>query len=262
MNNTKKDINQATEILSVKNLSLAIDNIMILDDINFSAKAGEYISIIGQNGAGKSTLIKTIAGLYSNYSGNISILSEKVKFIKANEIGYVPQVKSLDRNFPAKLIELVASGITHTWNWKISKENKEKSIEILKKFNIEKLYNRNLNSLSGGELQRGYLARAIVGDPKLLLLDEPASGVDTSAESDLVLILEEYKNNNNIAIVAVTHDWNAAYHHSDKVLMLNVKQFCFDVPCIAFTDENLRKLYGHSNHEHKMQFGVEGLNND
>ncbi len=99
-----------------------------------------------------------------------------------------------------------------------------------------------------------------MGNPKLLLLDEPASGVDSNAESDLILILEEYKLNNKIAIVSVTHDWNAAYHHSDKVLMLNIKQYCFDSPKVAFTDENLRKLYGHLNHKHKMQFG--GQHND
>lgn len=108
---------------------------------------------------------------------------------------------------------------------------------------IEKLADRALNTLSGGELQRVYLARCLVRQPKILILDEPATGIDTKAESDMCVLIDNYKKQNNAAILTVTHDWNSAYHHSDFVLMLNRRQFCYEPPAKAFTDDILRELF-------------------
>lgn len=254
-------MNEKENILSVNNLSVRFDNIDILTNINFSAKLGEYISIVGPNGAGKSTLIKTIAGLNKRYSGEIKILGMNAQELTPENFAYVPQLKTLDRNFPALLIELVASGLNKKWSWRLNKEQKAKALQAIEKVGLSHIATRSLNALSGGELQRAYLARAIVSNPKILLLDEVSSGVDTKAEADLISLIEDYKNSHNALIVAITHDWNTAYHHSDKVLMINNEQFCFDVPSIAFTDENLRKLFGHIGHNHNMKFG-DHHNND
>lgn len=248
-------MNEIDNILSVSNLSVRFDEIEILTNINFSAKLGEYISIVGPNGAGKSTLIKTIAGLNKRYSGEIKILGMSTQQLPPDKFSYVPQLKTLDRNFPAILIELVASGLNKKWVWRLTKEQKEKSMQALEKVGLSHIAKRSLNALSGGELQRAYLARAIVSNPKILLLDEVSTGVDTKAEADLISLIEDYKTSHNALIIAITHDWNTAYHHSNKVLMINNKQFCFDVPSIAFSDENLRKLFGHIGHKHNMKFG-------
>lgn len=248
-------MNNLNEILSLRNFSVNINNISILENLNFSVKAGEYISIIGPNGAGKSTLIKTIAGIQRHYEGVIELFGQNPINASALEIGYVPQVKTLDRNFPAIVIELIVSGITKSWNWRISAENRERALKALERVGLTHLANRSLNTLSGGELQRAYFARAIVGNPRILLLDEAASGVDTKAEADLILLIEEFQEETNAAVIAVTHDWNAAFHHSDRVLMINTKQLCFDEPRKAFCDENLRLLFGHIGHSHDMKFG-------
>lgn len=250
-----KSDDNVNNVLAVTQLGLIRNGINILRDINFTASRGEYVSIVGPNGAGKSTLIKAVAGLIKNYSGSIAVYGSDPSEISSQLIGYVPQVKTLDRNFPAKLIELVASGVTKSWNWKLRNAYKNRAAEAIEKVGLGHLMYRNLSTLSGGELQRAYLARAIAGEPKLLLLDEPATGVDTKAESDLCLNIDEYKNNTNALILAVTHDWNAAYHHSDKVLMINAEQLCYDVPEKAFSDDNLRRLFGHIGHTHNMKFG-------
>lgn len=248
-------MSETDKILSISNLSVWFDDIDILTNINFFVLHGEYISIVGPNGAGKSTLIKTIAGLNKRFTGEIKIFGMNASDLPPEKFAYVPQLKTLDRNFPAILIELVASGINKKWSWRLSKEQKDKAMQAIEKVGLSHIATRSLNALSGGELQRAYLARAIVSRPQLLLLDEVSTGVDTKAEADLISLIEDYKSSNNATILAITHDWNTAYHHSDKVLMINNEQFCFDVPSVAFSEDNLRKLFGHIGHKHNMKFG-------
>ena len=105
-------------------------------------------------------------------------------------------------------------------------------------------------------MQRIYLARSIARHPKILLLDEPASGIDVNSENDLNLILDSIRDKTDTTIVMVTHDWESAYHHSDRVALLNRKLVCFDIPEKAFCDQALRTTFGHEGHKHKMIFGA------
>lgn len=244
------------DCIEVKNLGLTLQDNQILEDINFEVKLGEYVSIVGPNGAGKSSLIKIILGLISEYVGTVRICNNLQGIEPQKYIGYVPQIKTLDRNFPAVALELVANGLAGKWMWKLNQNEKDICMQALHQAGIAKLANRSLNTLSGGELQRVYLARALVRNPKVLIFDEPATGIDAKIESDMCLLIDKYKSENNAAILTVTHDWNSAFHHSDYVLMINRRQYCFLPPSEAFTDEILRELFGHIGHRHQMKFGV------
>ena len=244
------------ECIEVRNLGLKIQENQILENINFEVKLGEYVSIVGPNGAGKSSLLKVLLGLIKGYQGTVSICKNLTGSMPKNYVGYVPQIKTLDRNFPAIALELVANGLTGKWAWAINRKDKEVCMLALQQAGIEKLANRSLRTLSGGELQRVYLARALVRHPKVLIFDEPATGIDAKIESDMCLLIDRYKSEHNAAILTVTHDWNSAFHHSDYVLMINRRQYCFLPPSEAFTDDILRELFGHIGHRHQMKFGV------
>lgn len=242
--------------VEVKNLNLQFGQCMALKDINFDLDAGDYMSIVGPNGAGKSSLIKILLGLIDDYTGDVSILGDKPSKLSSKDIGYVPQIKTLDRTFPAMAIELVASGIYSKWSTKIKSSDKELLLNALQEVGIEHLAYRQLGRLSGGELQRVYLARSFVRRPRILFLDEPGTGIDVKAEKDMCHIIEKYKKHEEITVIVVTHDWNYAYYHSDKVLMINRSQHCFASPQEAFREEILRELFGHIGHSHTMKFGV------
>lgn len=240
----------------VDNLYVSFDGYQVLEDVSFQVSFGDFISIVGPNGGGKTTLIKSILGLVAPVAGSINILDYKPKEVHFGCVGYVPQAKLIDRSFPALAIELVATGIFGSWKFKLNKDVQTRCLEALEQVGIPHLAFRPIARLSGGELQRVYLARAFVRKPLILLLDEPAMGIDTISESDFSQLLEHYQKNNEFAILFVTHDWEYAYHHSTKVLLLNRKVIAFLEPIKAFTDEYLRRTFGHIGHTHSMEFIV------
>lgn len=242
--------------IEISNLSLALGTHTALEDINISINKNEFISVIGPNGGGKSSLIKLILGLYIPTKGNVRVDGKQPQYLDTYYFGYVPQLKTADRSFPALAIELVASGINANWVTRITSDLKEKSLAALRSVKSEHLAYKSLTSLSGGELQRIYLARSIARNPEILLLDEPATGIDSASENDLNYMLDKIRSESHTTVIMVTHDWESAYHHSDKVVILNKKIICFDVPDIAFNDDALRIAFGHEGHKHKMIFGA------
>jgi zinc transport system ATP-binding protein len=240
--------------IEINHLSHVFGKHIALDDINISVHRGTFVSVVGPNGGGKTTLLKCLLGLIEPQKGEIKIAGFQPKNVPSNLIGYIPQIKTLDRTFPAYSIELVATGILNHWPLRLSSDIVNKCCEALTSAGANHLKYRQLNELSGGELQRIYFARSIVRKPKILILDEPATGIDISAEADMNLIIDDYKDKNNAIVIMVTHDWESAYHHADKVLMINVKQICYDSPDIAFSEKNMRKVFGHVGHAHEMLF--------
>lgn len=239
----------------LENISLYYGVHAVLKDINLKVPNGTFVSIVGPNGGGKSTLIKILLGLIKAGSGKATVLDFSPDSIPSGKIGYVPQMKTLDRSFPALPIELVITGLSGTWTAGINPQLKEKALAGLEKVGASHLAYRPLSKLSGGEMQRVYLARSIVRNPELMLLDEPSTGIDSVAEKDISHLLEDYKKETNSTVIMVTHDWEAAYHHSDRVIMLNREIICYAPPAEAFTDENLRLTFGHIGHSHDMSFG-------
>ncbi len=245
-----------SKFIDISSLSLLYGSHTVLEDITLDIASGEFISIVGPNGGGKSSLIKLMLGLLYPTSGTILIDGQAPQQHNSLYFGYVPQLKTAARSFPATAVELVASGIEANWLARLSDKLLADSIDALRKVSAENLADIQLSKLSGGELQRIYLARSIARKPKVLLLDEPATGIDTASESDLNNILDKIRKETKTTVLMVTHDWETAYHHSDRVMILNKNVICFNTPEKAFTDEVLRIAFGHEGHKHKMIFGA------
>ncbi|MBI5325670.1 MAG: metal ABC transporter ATP-binding protein [Ignavibacteriae bacterium] len=240
--------------IEVKNLSVIFTRYSALENINLGIPFGTFVSIVGPNGAGKTTFLKVILGLIKPNHGVINVLGKSAGELSPFDLGYVPQIKTLDRTFPALPIELVSTGLNAKWPAAIGKDDNKIIMDSLERVGAGNLARRPLNKLSGGELQRIYLARALIRKPKILVLDEPATGIDWIGEKDIHKIIDEYKTDFNATIIMVTHDWESAYHHADFVLLLNKVAVCFDKPEKAFTEDYLSQTFGHVGHKHEMLF--------
>lgn len=236
--------------LKIQNLELYIQGNRVLTGVHFEADEIGFLSIIGPNGAGKSVLVKSILGLIKPSQGSVSILGAPAGEHDPKMIGYVPQFKTFDRSFPARAIDLVASGLKYGWPVRLSKEDKELAKKALVRVHAEHLIKRQISQLSGGELQKIYLARALIQPRRLIILDEPSTGIDAFGEADLYKLLEEVREQSKTSILMVTHDLSVAKHHSSQVLLLNHRQIAFGTPSKVLTEENVNRAFGHSEHDH------------
>lgn len=243
----------ANAALSARGLSLRLGQFSVLEQIDFSIPAGAFCAILGPNGGGKSSLLKLALGLHQPTTGSLRIFGQEAHARgRGSVIGYVPQAKTLDRGFPAQAIDLVVSGITQSWPWRISPAQRSSAMAALDQAGAGALAQRALSVLSGGELQRVYLARALVRRPQLILLDEPASGIDAAGEHDMYHVLESYQKASGATVLMVTHDWGAAWHHATMALVLNRRLLASGPPAAVLSDETLRLAFGHSGHSHSM----------
>lgn len=246
-----------TEVcIATDRLSVTLGSFHALESVTFSLSEGEFLAILGPNGAGKSTLIRALIGLVSPSAGSVSIFGGAPKS-QTQHIGYVPQIKALDRSFPALPIELVVSGLRRKWPWRIRASERKLAMEALQTAGMAEKHDRPAGKLSGGELQRVYLARALVRKPRLLLLDEPATGMDFTGEKDMYQVLDSYRKESGATIIMVTHDWDVASHHSTRVLLLNRQSEAFGPPQEVMRAEHLRRVFGHMGHAHPMIFQEE-----
>ncbi len=241
-------------VIQVTQLSVDRGRRRVLDDISFDVQAGAFVAIVGPNGAGKTTLLHTLLGLAEPSAGTVRVLGHPPGR-DAPRIGYVPQVKTLDRTFPAEVLDLVCSGLTHAWPFWRTRSATEQAEAALETVGAADLSTSMLSDLSGGELQRVYLARCLVHEPELLLLDEPATGVDATGAADLYELLDRYQADHGATIVMVTHDWNAAYHHATDVLLLDGRCISYGPPKEALGADPLREAFGHVGHAHAMLQG-------
>jgi zinc transport system ATP-binding protein len=186
-------------LVDIRNLNAGYDGNIVLRDVSLKIYAQDFLGIVGPNGGGKTTLVKSILGLLKPVSGSVVFPDKEVK----NRIGYMPQINLIDRKFPILVSEVIESGLMNTRN-KSKSEKKEKVRAIIREMDVENISEKAIGELSGGQLQRVLLARAIVNDPKLLILDEPGSYVDKRFESHFYRLLQEI--NRETAIVLVSHD--------------------------------------------------------
>ncbi|GAB6189353.1 metal ABC transporter ATP-binding protein [Marinitoga arctica] len=221
-------------LISVKNLNYVVENNEILKFINFDIYKNDFVGIIGPNGAGKSTLIKILIGEIENYTGEIKI---------NGKIGYVPQKDEFDRSFPIRAYEVVLMGVYNEVGLfrRYKHEHYEKVKKIMKSLDIEHLYDRNVGKLSGGEYQRLSLARALISNPDILILDEPEAGVDSKAQTKIYSILEEL-NKNGMTIILVSHDISMVVKKANTIMCLNKTLHCHK-SAIDMTSKDLKKIY-------------------
>lgn len=202
-------------ILEVENLKVSYSNHVALENINFKIENGEYVCLVGENGSGKSTLIKTIVELLKPEEGSINLN------ISLDDVAYLSQTNLKDLDFPAVSREIIMSGVQKHGKLPFySKKDKEKYEEIVKKLKIEEIQNRRIGDLSGGQKQRVLIARALIRNPKLLILDEPATGLDYNITRELYNILKELNTKNKMTIIMATHDIDEINEIKPRIIYL------------------------------------------
>ncbi|MEN2986042.1 MAG: metal ABC transporter ATP-binding protein [Thermodesulfovibrionaceae bacterium] len=222
--------------IDISNISYSINGISILENINLQIEEGSYIGIIGPNGAGKTTLLRLIMGIIRPNKGYILIYGKKPEdYLKIRPIGYLPQrISQTIFEFPITVEELIKS------EGKVSKDSLDWSMEV---FKISHLRKKILRELSGGERQKAFLARAIVSKPRVLILDEPTTGIDPYSRGDLLEILEELNREFSMTILVVTHDIATFAHEARCILCLNKKVICFAESQKIIKEDYMNLLY-------------------
>jgi len=231
-----------SSVISVRNLTVKYDNTPALTDVSLDINEGEFVGIIGPNGGGKSTLVKAILGLVPVVSGEIRLFGGSIRENRS-KIGYVPQFAEIDRKFPITVLEVVLTAVLkggfHPF-FRYKKEDKEHAMEQLERIGIAHLASRQISDLSGGEFQRVLIARALAGNPSLLLLDEPDASIDPTSREMIYGLLHEL--NKTITIVIVTHDHCAMTSAVSSLICLHQRLiYCgsADIP-----DSVFREMYG------------------
>ncbi len=212
--------------LDIKNLNVSLNGNLVLEDINLTVDS-HFMAIIGPNGGGKSTLLKTILGLIKPQSGEIKILGREQKDA-LNLIGYLPQKSYFDLSFPISVFDVVLMARYNGLFKRYQDEDNDAVYEALKAVDMHEYGNRQINELSGGEMQRVFIARALAREPKLLLLDEPTASVDPEMQNSFYQLLSLLKK--KMTIVLVTHDVGVASTYVDDIACLNRKLFYHGSP--------------------------------
>lgn len=224
--------------VEIQNLNLKYNDLNVLKDINITIKDKEFIAIVGPNGGGKTTLIKIILGLIKPSSGEVKVYG-KTSSYKKNIIGYVPQFTKFEKDFPIDVIDVVLMGRLK-YGRKVFQKYSKKDIyiaeNIMKYLGIYELKDRQIGQLSGGQMQKVLIARALCMEPKLLLLDEPTASIDIKSKDNIYSLLKYL--NKDITIVIVTHDTGAIFSYTDKVFYLNKTLYNHDIDIADGSDED------------------------
>ena len=234
-------------ILKVENLNVQFDGNKIISDLSFEVNKGDITAVIGPNGAGKTVLFRALLGLVP-YSG-------KINWPGNIRVGYVPQRFIIERHLPLSVREFL--------NYK---DGKKKIAEVLKWVGLHSRDEHHLTShllnlpvgvLSGGELQKVLIAFALLGNPQVLLFDEPTTGIDVGGEETIYNLLKKLRDEHDLTIIFISHDIHVVYHYANNVLCLNKEKLCFGPPHQALSADELKKLYGaevgiyeHAHHKH------------
>ena len=202
--------------LICQDLCVGYDGKAVLQDLSFAVFSGDYLCIVGENGSGKSTLMKTILGLQQPVRGRILTLDG----LRKNEIGYLPQQTQGQKDFPASVREIVLSGCQGRCGSRpfYNKEEKQLAADAMEKMQIAQLAKRCYRELSGGQQQRVLLARALCATRKMLLLDEPVSGLDPKATAEMYALIEKLNREDGITVIMISHDIAAAVKYASHIL--------------------------------------------
>jgi len=215
-------------VITLNNITFGYNSGTVLNNISFTVQQGEFVVMVGPNGAGKSTLLKIVAGLIEPASGSVLIDDQSVaKAARQGIIGYVPQHYAQNTvAFPATVAEIVALGLVNRQDKVTSKGAKHIVNHMLEMVGAEQLKDRRIGELSGGQQQRIMVARALAGNPQLLLLDEPTSGIDYTASARIYKLLSQLNSTLKITILMVSHDLENAISFAAKVACIN-RNLCF-----------------------------------
>lgn len=230
--------------LAIHDLTVAYHRKPVLWDVDLDIPEGKLVGVVGPNGAGKSTLIKACLDLIPRASGEIGIYGRPYKE-QRHLVAYVPQRESVDWDFPVSALDVVAMGSYRRLGWfrRVGKDEIEKAHECLKQVGIGALANRQISQLSGGQQQRVFLARALMQDAELYLMDEPFAAVDAATEEAIVSLLRSLSEKGKTCLV-VHHDLATVTTYFDWLVLLNMRVVASGPSETTFTRENLQKTYG------------------
>jgi zinc/manganese transport system ATP-binding protein len=215
-----------------------------LTDVSLKIWPGQFMAIVGPNGGGKTTLLRTILGMVPVTEGKLLLRGQRLKRASLERIGYVPQLETIDWNFPITVEEVIAMGffVRRRWSSRIGEKEKRRLGEIMERLNLEGLGKRHIRELSGGQQQAVFIGRALLSEPELILLDEPAAGLDISSRDDVIHFLHEI-NHQGVAVVITAHDLNWVAAHLPWAVCLNHKLIAEGRPNEVFTAEVLHDVY-------------------
>ena len=227
-------------ILECKDLSFAYDGETVLEKVDFSLNAGDYLCVVGENGSGKSTLIKGLLGLKAPDRGSIRF----GEGLQSTEIGYLPQQTQIQRDFPASVREVVLSGCLNSLGRRLryNAGDRERAAMNLERMGVEDLADKSYHELSGGQQQRVLLARALCATKKLLLLDEPVTGLDPIATGEMYNLIKLVNLCDGITVIMVSHDIRAAVRYATHILHLGHEQLFFG-SCAEYRESSLARRF-------------------
>lgn len=233
-------------IAELSDVWVGYDGKWVLKSIFFDCRPGEILGIVGPNGAGKSTLLKVILGLVNPDKGKVTLFGKKPGKEARAEVGYLPQISHAERDFPVTAIDVVLMGIySRTGLFRRPGRNEKKTaFEMLERVNMTGQAGQPFGSLSGGQKQRIHIARALCSDPKLLLLDEPSTGVDSVAQEDFYLLLAKLRDEKGMSVIMVSHDIGVITSYADRVACLNTEVHYHGSPEACLSPEITEKVFG------------------
>lgn len=229
-------------ILKCENVSFAYDGVNVLEGVDFALSAGDYLCVVGENGSGKSTLIKGLLGLKSPKSGKILTGDG----LKPTEIGYLPQQTELQKDFPASVREVVLSGRLNSLGARLfyNADDKKAAAENMERMGIDDIAGKCYQDLSGGQQQRVLLARAMCATKKMLLLDEPVTGLDPVAQNEMYNLIKLINLCDGITVIMVSHDIHEAVRYATHILHLGNRQLFFGTAAEYRESDLARRFLG------------------
>ena len=239
-------------VVKIENLTVSYPGVKALDNINFTVEEKDFLGIIGPNGAGKSTLFSCMLGLNNQYDGSIFFFDQDIRKSKKylKNLGYVPQKPVFEKNFPATVREVVRMGLR-------KKSNENRVDKVLQDVWIHELSHKRIGELSGGQQQRVFIAKALVGEPKILILDEPVTGIDAQSTDLFFGILRELNKKQNITIIWSSHDLDAVNRLANKVACLDKTLFFHGISQEFFSNDELVKKYSEASMQRHMHHHAE-----
>lgn len=235
----------AAPIVELRHVSAGYAGQPVVADVSCHVMPGEFIGLVGPSGAGKTTLLRALLGMVDVYEGEALVDGQRVSVRHRPSIGYVPQLETIDWHFPVTVDEVVMLGRatkSGPWPWPRARDRKDVR-ELLEQLGIAELAGKHIRALSGGQQQRVFLARALIRNPRLLLLDEPTSGVDIKTRDDIMHLLVDL-NRSGVTVIVSTHEINALAAHLPRVLCINGGVIADGHPQDVFTPEILRRTFG------------------
>lgn len=231
--------------VNLSNVTAAYEQNVVFTGLSLEIAAGQFAGIVGPTACGKTTLLKTILGVHPVISGQVQLHQVYPGKIKPGSVGYVPQLGSIDWNFPVTVEEVITMGLYtngRIWPW-LSKEERRSIHDLADRLGVNDCLKQHISNISGGQRQRAFLARALISNPKLLILDEPTSGLDIKTQHEVLQLLSDI-NNDGITILLTTHDLNAVASHLPWVICFNRGVVAQGRPYDIFTNETLTQTYG------------------